>query len=175
MSSVTLRDYQPVNTWKPDLEGPQWRDGDPEHLIDMTTGRRYWNESKGCVGFKCFLLTLGTPIAHSIASLVNVAYRIAKLVSFAHFWMDKEGEKPYSFKERLKDAGKHVLRIVTTPIALVGLELAAIYGVFTPYNGRKLYASIERAQYENFILAPCFQPDPRYHALGGNPQERNAF
>jgi hypothetical protein len=98
MSSVTLRDFQPVNTWKPDLEGPKWGDGDPEHLIDMTTGRRYWNESKGCVGFKCFLLTLGTPIVHSIASLVNVAYRIMKLVSFAHFWMNKEGEKPYSCK-----------------------------------------------------------------------------
>jgi hypothetical protein len=89
--------------------------------------------------------------------------------------MDKDCDRQYSFQERLKDAGKDLLRVVTTPIALVGLELAAIYGIFNPYDGRKLYASIERAQYGNFILAPCFQPDPRYHALGGDPAVRNAF
>lgn len=175
MSSVTLRDFQPINTWQPDLDGLKWRDGDPQHLIDMSTGRKYWNESKDCVRSKCFLLTLGTPIVHSGASLVNIAFRILKLVSFSHFWIVKEGEKSYSFKERLKDAGQDLLRIITAPIAFVGLELAAIYGMISPYNGRKLYASIERAQYGNFILAPCFQPDPRYHALGGDPQQRNAF
>jgi len=37
-----------------------------------------------------------------------------------------------------------LLRIVTTPIAFVDLELAAIYGIFTPYNSRKLYARIEK-------------------------------
>ncbi len=175
MSSVTLRDFQPINTWKPDLDGQRWSDGDPKHLIDMSTGRKYWNESKSCVGFKCFLLTLGTPIVHSIASLANVAYRIVKLISFSHFWITKGSEKSYSFKERLKDAGKDLVRVITAPIVLVGLELAAIYGMFTPYNGRKLYASIERTQYGNFILAPCFQPDPTCHAFGGNPKKRNAF
>lgn len=175
MSSVTLRDFQPINTWELDKDGKKWKDGEFKYLIDKTTGRSYWNESKGCVGFKCFLLILGTPIVHSIASLVNVAYRIVKLVSFSHFWMDKKGEKSSSFKERLKDAGKDLLRVVTTPSVFVGLELAAIYGMFTPYNGRKLYASFERAQYGHFILAPCFQPDPTRHALGGNPEERNAF
>lgn len=175
MSNITLRDFQPINTWKPDLDGSKWKDGDPEYLIDMTTGRRYWNESKGCIALKCFLLTMGTPIVHVIASLVNVAYKIVKLVSFSHFRMNKEGKTLSSFQEKLKDAGQDLLKVITTPIALAGLELAAIYGVFTPYNGRKLYASIERAQYGTCILAPCFQPNPRYHALGGNPQERNAF
>lgn len=175
MTSVNLRDFQLSNQWELDSDGPKWSDGDPKYLIDKTTGRKYWNESKDCVRFKCFLLTLGTPIVHSIASLVNMAHRIMKLVTFSHFRMDKEGEKSYSFKERLKDAGKDLLRVVTTPIAFVGLELAAIYGMFSPYNGRKLYASIERAQYENFTFAPCFQPDPTCHALGGNPEERNAL
>lgn len=175
MSSITLKDFQPINIWMPDLNGPKWGDRDPEFLIDTTTTRRYWNESKGSVGLKCFLLTIGTPFVHSIASLVNIAYRIVKLISLFHFWTYKEEEQFYSFKARLEDAGQDVLRIFTTPIAIIGLELAALYGVFTPYNGRKLYASIERAQYGNFILAPCFQPDPRYHALGGDPKKRNAF
>lgn len=63
------------------------------------------------------------------------------------------------------------LRIIASPIAIAGLELAAIYGIIRPYDGRKLYASIERAEYRNFILVPCFQPDPTSHALGGDIKE----
>lgn len=158
MSSITLRDFQPINTWKPDLDGKKWIDGGPMYLTDMTTKRKYYNESKAWVGFKCFYLTLRTPIVQSIFSVVFTALKIIDLVRFSHFISDKEGEKSYSFKERLKDAGKDLLRIVTTPIALIGLELAAIYGIFSPYNGRKLYASIERAQYGNLILMRRFQP-----------------
>lgn len=173
--SINIRDFQPINSWKPDLDGPKYRDGTAQHLIDQTTGRKYLNESKGTVRFKCFLLTLGTPIVHALASVVNMAYRIVKLVSFSHFWIPKDGEKSYNFKRRLKEAGTDLLRVVTQPIAFAGLELAAIYGLFSPYDGRKLYASIERAQYGHFILAPCFQPDAEEHLLGGDINERDAF
>ncbi len=185
--TVSFEDFQLSNTWKPDVDGPRWIkweagddglkgvDEGPKYLIDMTTGRRYWNESEECVRLKCFLLTLFTPIYHLIASVVDVFYRIVKLVSGSHFWMDKEGEKSYSLKGRLKDAGQDFLRVLTAPFAFIGLELAAIYGIFNPYDGRKLYASIERAQYGTFILAPCFQPDPKYHALGGDPKQKNAI
>lgn len=173
--NITLRDFQPINKWKPDLDGQKWYDGSAKHLIDQSTGRKYWNESKATVGFKCFLLTLGTPFVHPIAGIINIACRALKLISFSHFWMHKSGEKSYDFKARLLDAGKDLLRIVTQPLAIVGLELAAIYGLFRPYDGRKLYASIERAQYGNFILAPCFQPDPDQHLLGGDPNKKNAF
>jgi len=172
--SVVIRDFQPISTWELDSNGSKYRDQTPIYLIDTSTNKKYLNESKNCVRIKCFLLTLGTPIVHSIASLVNVVYRILKLVSFSHF-TGKEGETPYSFKGRLKDAGLDLLRIVTTLIAFIGLELAAVYGVFTPYNGRKLYASIERAQYERFILAPCFQPMPTSHLFGGDMDKKDAF
>lgn len=177
---VTLRDFQPVNNWKTDLDGEKYsccqdHNRHAKFLIDQTTNRRYFNESKRVVGFKCFLLMLGTPFVHPIASIINVAYRILKLVSLSHFWIEKDGETKYSFKERLADAGKDILRIVATPVSIVGLELAALYGWFRPYDGRKLYASIERATYGNFILAPCFQPDPKYHALGGDINQKDAF
>lgn len=178
--SVTLNDFQPFNRWKPDLDGPKydccWEHmGIPYYLIDEATGRRYLNESKGVVRYKCFLLTLGTPIVHSIASIVNVAYRIAKLVTLSHFWVDKKFGEVDTFNERLKDAGRDLARIITQPFTLIGLELASLYGLFSPWNGRKLYASFERAQYGNFILAPCFQPDPESHLLGGNIFERDVL
>lgn len=176
---VSLRDFQPINNWKPDLNGEKWQygeeRGEPKFIVDQTTNRRYFNETRGIVRFKCFLLTLGTPFVHPIASIANVAYRVLKLATFSHFWANKDGETKYNFKARLANAGKDLLRIVATPFSIVGLELAALYGIFRPYDGRKLYASIERATYGNFILAPCFQPDPKYHALGGDINQKNAF
>jgi hypothetical protein len=178
MPSVTLKDFQPINNWKVDSEGEKFvccpaHRGAPRFLIDETTGRRYLNESSGVVGFKCFLLTLGTPFVHPLAMIANLAYRILKIVTLSHFWAARY--EKYTFEERLTELGKDLLRIVANPIAIVGLELAAIYGWFRPYDGRKLYATIERATYESFILAPCFQPEPEYHAFGGDIQKRNAF
>lgn len=161
MASVILGDFHPVNQWK--VHHPNvgdFIDFTYSVLIDETTSREYSNESKECVSEKCQKLTLATPIVHSIASCINIAYRIVRLVTLSHFWWGLNKEAPYSLKERTKEAGKDLLRIFTTPFAFIGLELAAIYGIFSPYNGRKLYATIERAQYGNSVLAPCFQPDP---------------
>ena len=155
---TTLGDFCPVNRWtginnKGHLV-------DPDYIIcDKTTGRHYAQESKGDINFYCFLLTIVTPIVHGGASVVALAYRIIKLITLSHFWISKEGEKTYDFNDRLKDAGFDVLRIIIQPIALIGLELAAIYGVFMPNDGRKLYASIERSQCDNCMIAQVFQPE----------------
>jgi hypothetical protein len=172
---IILKDFCPVNSWKPDLEGEKWGYGnpDPMFLIDLSTNRRYFNEDEGTVLTKCFLLSLGTPIVHSIAAICNIAYRILKLVTLSHFWIEKQ--EGASFRDRLSDAGVDLLRIAAAVVTVVGLELSAIYGWFCPYDGRKLYATLERAEYGNFILAPCFQPDPQYHAFGGDLSKKNAF
>jgi hypothetical protein len=173
--NVLLKDFQPINTWKPDQTGPQWFNGnevlEPQFLIDQTTNKRYLNESHGVVRFKCFLLTIGTPLVHSIASIATIAYRALKLVTLSYFWTDTH----IPFKARLSNAGKDLLRIVAAPLSIIGLELSCIYGLFRPYDGRKLYATIERATYGNYILAPCFQPNPERHALGGNIHEKDVF
>ena len=173
--NVTFKDFQLINTWEPDVDGPCWpyTGGTPKVLIDKATGRKYLNESKGVIRNKCNLLVIGTPLIHPIAAVVNVVYRILKLITLSHFWVGKELD--YNFKARLGAAGKDLLRIIVAPLSLVGLELAALYGVVRPYDGRKLYASIERAIYGYFILAPCFQPDAKYHAFGGDIAQRNAF
>lgn len=171
--AISIRDFQPLNKWKEDETGTKWQDGGCTHIIDQSTGHRYLNQSKSCIRIKCLLLSIGTPIVHAIASIVNIAYRIAKLVSFSHFWMpDKDSS---SFKDRLKDAGKDLASIITQPLALVGLQLAAVYGIFNPLDGRKLYASIERAQYGDFVLAPCFQPEARRHLFKGDINEKGAW
>jgi hypothetical protein len=156
-SSVTIKDFQPINTWEVEPGSP--------YILDMTTERRYWNEPKSVVRIKAALLALGTPIVHLAAAVGQIAIKAIQLASFSHFWIDREGE--YDFKARLSDAGVDLLKLVAAPLALVGLELAAIFALFMPYDGRKLYATMERAQYGHFVLAPCFQPDPESHAFGG--------
>lgn len=174
--NVTIKDFIPINNWKLDSIGPFWSNGrEPKFLVDQSTHRRYFNESKGVVRFKCFLLTLGTPFVHPVASIVNVAKKIVKLVTFANFWMHKDKEPKYIFKSRLADTGIDLLKIIATPFSLVGLELASLYGLVRPYDGRKLYATIERATYGGYILAPCFQPDPNHHLFGGDLNKQNAF
>jgi|GEM_PF-758719 len=156
---LSMRDFHPISRWNQDLNGEKWKDTlEYKFIVDQTAHRRYWNDPKGLIRKKCLLLTLGTPFVHPITSIVNVAYRILKLATLSHFLTEKEGEGKYNFKTRLADAGKDLLRIVATPLSILGLELAAIYGIFQPYDGRKLYASIERATYSKYTLAPCCQP-----------------
>ena len=164
---VTSKDFQLFNTWEPDLNGRKFRRSKkPMDIIDKTTGRKYLNESKGTVRLKCFFLALGTPLVHTITSIAVIAFRLLKLATLSHFWMPKPEEKTYSIKNRLNDAGLDLIKIFAQPIGALGAELAAIYGVFKPYDGRKLYASFERAQYGICILAPCFQPDAKQHLFG---------
>ncbi len=146
MTSVTLRDCQPVGTgtvngYEPTLEGNHRR-----HQFVVT---------ESMIRVMCGVLTVATPICHPIASVVNVVYLSIRLVSLSHFWLPKE-ETAYSFTGRLKDAGEDLLRVVATPIALVGLELAALYGILSPRNGGALYGSIERALYGEAILTPFY-------------------
>lgn len=172
-SSVTTGDFFPYNKWKVETNGPKFLSGEPANLIDQTTGLKYRNESKGTVRFKCALLMFGTPIVHAIASVLNLAYRILILITFSHFWFPRKED--YDLKARAMETGRDLLRVVGAPIALVGLELSAIYGIFNPYDGRKLYASFERVFYNHWILAPCFQPNATMHLMGGNIHDQNAY
>lgn len=140
----------------------------PLHVRDFTTERLYLNEPTNVVQGKSILLFIGSPLIHGIASVVNMLYRIGKLLIGYHFW-PKKG-KTYNLKASLENAYFDLLRIFSTPLAIVGLTYAALYGVFRPYDGRKLYASIEKWQYNGFTLARCFQP-AQY-----NPQkDRNEY
>ena len=168
--SVTLRDFQPINTWSVNVNSPKFRNTyEPSSLTDHSTGRGYLNEDKSVVRIKCALLTIGTPIVHTIAATVNIAIRLMRLITLSHFSNSK------SFKASCMDASYDLAKILASPVAIVALEIAAIYGIFRPYDGRKLYATIERATYGSSILAPCFQPNANYHLFGGNINAQNAF
>ena len=175
--ALIARDFQPINKWKVDIDGPQFEEnpGVPKYRIDESTGRLYLNEQKVIVRLKCYTLIFATLPAHGIFLIGSVASRALKLATLSHFWCSKGRLKKYCLKARACNAGKDLLKIATHPFIVVGLEASAVYGGFQPYDGRKLYASFERAQYEKSMLAPCFQPDSKKHLLGGDIESRGAF
>lgn len=176
--SLTFNDFKPVNDWVEEREsGEVYDNGCPMYIIDQSTGKHYLNSSEKGIRFNCIVLSLlGVPICHTISMVGHTAYRIGKIVTGAHFWITKENERDYSLKERGLEAMEDLVKIVSAPFVLCALEASAIYGLFRPFDGRKLYASFERfAFYDRFFLAPCFQPDPSCHFFGGNLRTRDAL
>ena len=163
--SSILDEFQLVNKWT----------HKDKSVVDETTGRLYLNDSEGTVRFKCLALCVGTPIVHLVAGVLNIAYRVIRLISGFHFWKTVKDEREYDFEVRCEDFKMDVLKIVANPFALIGLELAALYGIFMPYDGRKLYASIERSVYGGAVLAPCFQPNAQKHLFGGDINTPNVW
>ena len=91
-----------------------------------------------------------------------------------HFWMHTRGEN-FSLKEKCQRAGDDLLRLIAAPFVYAALELTALCGIFFPYQARKIFGSLEMWAFKAPILAPCFQPEPERHALGGDLNKRNAF
>lgn len=175
MIGVTRQDFQFVNEWKVDNRGPFFRNYEtgryePMYIVNMTSGRRYLNESEGTVGIKCFLLTLATPIVQTVCCLALAAFSLMKLLVLYPLWKPVNGLE--SRKQAVVDEVKGLLLNLVAPVLL---ELSAIYGMFSPYNGRNLYASLERAVYGDGFLAPCFQPSPYRHFFGGDINKQNAY
>ena len=160
---VTLGHFCPVNTWK----------AGRVYLIDETTGDSYCNDDFDTKRLKNLAILGFTPLVHAIGLVLNCANRIAKLVTLAHFWYPSNAH--YSFTARLGECSRDILRVALSPIIYVGLLLAAAYGLVRPYDGGKLYATLERATYTTDIIAPCFQPEPRSHLGGGKLDQRNAW
>lgn len=156
--------FRPCNRWVKD----------DDYLIDNRSKEKYLGDSPKVKRLKCLALSFGTPILHAISTVLMVANRIAKIVTFAHFWYPDK-TVPYCFTARLSAWGKDLMKVIFAPIFYLGLELSVLYGLAFPYDGGKLYASLERIAFNRFILAPCFQPEATTHLGGGDINKRNVW
>jgi len=170
-----FNDFQIFNKWETEKNGLVFENGRPMWLIDQTTGRKYLNESKTVIRAKCLLLTIGTPFIHLIVAIKNIAQRTLNVTNTSRRFVAYRNTQGVTFNAWLDYSKGDLIRIAAQPIAYIGLEIAAIYGLIRPYDGRKLYATIERAEYEKHILAPCFQPSPVKHLFWGKINQQNAF
>ncbi len=181
--AVTLAHFQPVNNWE--IQHRMRRDRNTGEMVqcnyfdvvDLTTGDKYCGDTENMVRIKCLaLLVLGTPIVHGIALVLNVINRVAKIVSGMYFW--HESLQGIDLKDRFFEMGRDIVTVAATPLLFVGLMLASLYGAaIRPYDGRKLYATLERAFYypQTDVIAPCFQPDMQRHFFNGDLETVNVW
>lgn len=163
---IDLSHFIPCNQWEESSRSL--------YIIDKSNDDAYFNDCPRVKRLKCLALAFVTPIIHAIGILLNIANRIAKLITFSHFWYPDDSEE-YSFQNRLFEFGKDMIRIAFAPMIYVGLELSAIYGLILPYDGGKLYATFERCAFGRELAAPCFQPSPSYHLGGGDVFTLNSW
>jgi len=179
--SVTSHDFTLVNKWIQDPKLKWWNTNKPMYLIDQSTGKCYWNESKVVVRIKCGMLATAGTAGNLLLGLSNIAFRTLRLISLYHLWRPN-----VQFEARLRSMKEDLKSLVKTPFIFTGLIFSALYGLISPYDGRKLYASFANlANYTVFIpfvgtlelvaFAPCFQPHPTKHFFGGDPTKQNRF
>ncbi len=163
---LTWAHFQPVNEWS------TCNNILVLCIIDSSTGDMYWDEYPITIRGKAICLAIGAPIVHVIAAVLSIAVSIFRIIgSLLRIMLIQEG----SLEEDLYTIGYCVGKILTAPLVVCALEISAIYAIFSPYNGRKLYASFERLQYGRSVLAPCFQPNPKEHLFGGEPGAPSAW
>ncbi len=143
-------------------------------MVDESTGDRYVLDAPSTKRLKCLALLPGTIIFQPIAFLLSLVNKMAKIISMAYFWYPSDNADD-SFKTRLFELGKDVLRIALTPLLYVGMILASSYGIVRPYDGGKLFATLERVAFGAPVLSPCFQPSPKSHLFGGDINTPNSW
>ena len=145
---ISLGNFTPVNQWIPDDAATTWKDSDERALlIDQTTGNRYLNISEKTLLACSAIVVVVSPIIEAIGVVANVI----DFASFTIYWIKGEDANTENyFIAKIINVGIRLLKIAAAPISFVALELAAIYGLFRPYDGRKMYEIITRVTTVNF-------------------------
>lgn len=148
----------------------QWVFHTDKIATDETTGKQYPCHDLSRIAAKHFGLTIVTPFVQTAIAVAFVAFRLLRLISFWHFW--KTQQEPCSFKGRLQDFGQDVIKILTSPLSLLAFEIFALYGTASAsYDATKLYCSIEKFQYDQYVLTSFLNMAPlAYTAIQTVPQ-----
>jgi len=167
--------------WQLDALGRTDRYGNPMWVIDVATEKRYLNiESSSLRSIMLDHFVSGC-CSNAYGAVQQVVIRILKLGSCYYFWpdcnkthelIDKEEldvpfdayveigvVEPKSCSGRVKEVAEDVLKIALFPLTYLAMQASACFGLLSPNNGRKLYASFARIQYGD-------QLPERFESLG---------
>ncbi|HKZ00305.1 MAG TPA: hypothetical protein VJ112_03965 [Rhabdochlamydiaceae bacterium] len=140
-------------------------------IEDARTKELYWDEPAFVVSMKCAGIALGTPSYTAMYMAWNLAKLPLDTVAIAGTALEKIGSQ---LKERkMVDAAAtfwkeiviqlptqlftDIWNIVKSPLFALGIEFAAIYGIFDPFRGRALEAKIEQIWQNNVSCKQDFR------------------
>jgi hypothetical protein len=128
------------------------------YIEDVKSGEFYRDEPSYIVASKCALITFVMPIYTVGAMGWQGAKTLFKVCAVALEVITSVGEQlslgngseagkrcGYGSVQLLQELGTGLFEVVKAPLFGLGCELAAIYGIFKPYHGRKCEALIENA------------------------------
>lgn len=147
------------------------------YIEDLKTGKLYMDEEWYVVSMKCAAIALGMPFFTIGVMSWQLAKTPIQVAIIAIKTITEVGKLFCSGQchEALKECGRGAAQVAETvgtglyeivkaPLFGLGCELAAIYGVFKPFHGRKIESDIEYAWQhgasfkEDFRLIPA-RPD----------------
>ena len=130
---------------------------------DEGTGRLYMLQSDTTLRLKNVGLIVWTVAAHVMVTAARV-FNMLTLYAFKY-------DNSLPLKNRMYVFGKDLEKLALTPSLILSLEMVALFGVFFPKEGRKLYATFERFAHikagisgldlfcrPSPYCAPCYQP-----------------
>lgn len=148
-----------------------FRDKTYNFVKDKLTGLIYNNNSKKLVHFKFILLTLRNMVM--VDTTARTVYHVAMAaINLLKLPFIKVQERRAALKTIIQST-KDIFRAPLYGIVGTGV---AFYGIFRPYEGRKVYGYLERCLnrqndrinwYSKYYVAPCFVP------LNFNVEDRN--
>lgn len=155
------------------------RDSLLSYIEDVATGNLYLDEDRSTVATKCIMIAfLGNPLYALTREVWALTKMLLVVSTIGLDTIRKLGEKFYEGNlqgidsicwEAVCETGsalkEGIWGIVSTPFYAVGVELAALYGTFDQYRGRKWVAAIEHA-WQNGV---SYQEDHKEHVR--NPDE----
>lgn len=174
---INIRDFSLFAEYELDHNGPRFsgsalnarHSNTPVYIIDTGTGKKYLNQSDSNVRIKCGMLIFATPFLQiSLLAMKFFARLSDVLLCFI-------APKKSSFFWQVKEISSQILRAISIPLIYIALEISAIYGLFFPQDGRRIYAAFERLAGDERFLAPCFQVNTIKHLFGGDLYDRHAF
>jgi len=160
-------DITPTSNWEK-IDGGIFQES---VIVDKTTNFMYLYEHKSTIRKKGLALALlGVPILGTVGTIIEIASAFFRLIGFE----DYSDKTRYHQTTRLGDLTRVLFGALTIPARI----LVAAYTIVCPYNGRKLYSTIERLFHGSESIkhtAPCFQPFAQRHLLGGSTSDPNAW
>ena len=129
-------------------------------VIHNPTGTLYNDDSVCVVASKCLVLALAAPVFYTARAIWHASRIVVDTVviasQFFHQLARRENSGPIlkGLSERaLQDLTSRIQhnlwRVVTTPFIIIGIEVGALWGVISPYEGRIIVGFMERLYNED--------------------------
>lgn len=144
------------------------------YIQELKTGNLYFDDPSYVVAMKCFMIFLAMPIYTAGKLMWNVFKTPVDIVAVAIDTFVNMGEKFCSLQlyegcieikegcvQIIKTLGSGLFEIIKAPIFGFGAELAALYGIFKPYHGRKMEGMVENAWQAGASYKGNCQSSPR--------------